>query len=152
MTLLDPDQIRAPMKDRPRKRLERIDVFDEIESTNSYLLSEPAPAVGRFRVALAEHQTAGRGRMDKRWHSPAASGVCLSMAYTFGLARADLSAVTLAIGVGVARVIASAGLSGVQLKWPNDLVARDGKLDLYAAAQQVALNAGNSGSAHKPVT
>lgn len=128
MTLLDPDQIRAPLTARPRKQLERLDVFDEIESTNSYLLSEAAPAAGRFRVALAEHQTAGRGRMNKRWVSPAASGVCMSMAYTFGLARADLSAVTLAVGVGVAQVIESAGLRGVQLKWPNDLVVKGSKL------------------------
>ena len=128
MTLLDPDQIRAPMKARPLDRLERLEVFDEIESTNSYLLSEPAPAPGRFRVALAEHQTAGRGRMDKQWHSPASSGVCMSMAYTFALARADLSAVTLAVGVGVVKVLESAGLSAVMLKWPNDLIVRDGKL------------------------
>jgi len=128
MSLLDADKIRQPISGRSRERLDDLEVFAEIESTNTYLMSQPPPAPGRFRVALAEHQTAGRGRREKRWHSPPSSGLCLSMAYTFAHAPADLSAVTLVAGVGVARALQEAGVADIRLKWPNDLVLRDGKL------------------------
>lgn len=50
------------------------------------------------------------------------------MAYTFAQPRMDLAAVTLASGVGIAEALESVGASGIGLKWPNDLVIRDGKL------------------------
>jgi len=128
MTLLDAEQIRAPIPHESRERLDLLEVFTEIDSTNSHLMNQPAPLPGRFRVALAEHQTAGRGRRDKRWHSAGSGGLCLSMAYTFAGPRLDLSAVTLAAGVGVADALESLGTAGIGLKWPNDLVMRNGKL------------------------
>lgn len=128
MTLLDVEQIRAPIARASRERLDLLEVFAEIDSTNSHLMAQPAPRPGRFRVALAEHQTAGRGRRDRRWHSPKSSGLCMSMAYTFGKPRLDLAAVTLAAGVGVLRALESVGAVGIGLKWPNDLVVREGKL------------------------
>ena len=125
---LDAERIQAPISGLPRERLELLEVFAEIESTNSYLLAQTAPPAGHFRIALAEHQTAGRGRMDRSWYSPQSSGLCLSMAYTFASVPRLLSCVTLAIGVGVVRALENIGAQGIGLKWPNDLIARDGKL------------------------
>lgn len=126
--LLDAERIRAPISGLLREQLDFLEVFADIESTNSYLLKQPAPPPGRFRVALAEHQTAGRGRMDKQWHSPRSSGLCLSMAYTFDLRPQLLPCLTLAIGVGIVRSLEKLDARGIGLKWPNDLVVRDGKL------------------------
>jgi BirA family biotin operon repressor/biotin-[acetyl-CoA-carboxylase] ligase len=128
MTLLDAEQIRAPIARDSQERLDLLEVFASIDSTNSHLMQQPAPLPGRFRVALAEHQTAGRGRREKRWHSPAACGLCMSMAYTFTNPRLDISAVTLAAGVAIARTLESAGVAGIGLKWPNDIVVQGGKL------------------------
>ncbi len=72
---LDAELIRQPFSELTRERLDSLEVFAEIESTNSYLLEQAAPMPGRFRVALAEHQTAGRGRMDRLWHSPKSTSV-----------------------------------------------------------------------------
>jgi BirA family biotin operon repressor/biotin-[acetyl-CoA-carboxylase] ligase len=121
-------KIREPICGLPREQLDFLEVFSEIESTNSYLLEQPAPLPGRFRVALADHQTAGRGRLDKQWHSPGSSGLCLSMSYTFASPQQLLPCLTLAIGVGVVRALEKLGARGIGLKWPNDLVVRDGKL------------------------
>ena len=126
--MLDVEQIRRPIGDAPRAQLDALEVFDEIESTNTYLLNQPPPPPGRFRVALARHQTAGRGRLDRQWHSPSSSGLCLSMSYTFRHAPTSLPCVTLAIGIGIAQALERLGARGVGLKWPNDLVVRDGKL------------------------
>ena len=105
-----------------------LEVFGEIDSTNSYLLNVPPPPAGRFRVAIAEHQTGGRGRMDRRWVSPAATGLCLSIAYTFTDTPSDLSCATLAVGIAIAEALEEIGILGIGLKWPNDLVFRGGKL------------------------
>lgn len=128
MGLLDVQTIREPISAEPRAKLDSLEVFDEIESTNCYLLEQAAPPPGRFRVALAEHQTAGRGRMDRHWYSPPSSGLCMSLSYTFARTPASLSCVTLAVGVGVAEALQRIGVRGVGLKWPNDIVVRDGKL------------------------
>jgi len=126
--MLNPDNIRRPMSGVPGARLEILEVFSELESTNSYLLDQPAPPPGRFRVAVADYQTAGRGRMDRAWQSPPSSGLCLSMAYTFRHVPAKLPGLTLALGIGAIEALHRLGIAGVGLKWPNDIIAHDGKL------------------------
>ena len=120
--------IQRPLSENTKSRLERLELFTSIASTNTYLLSQPAPGAGRIRVALADHQTSGRGRHYRRWVSPRGSGLYLSLAFTFTAMPENLPALTLALGVGVADALASLGIAGVRLKWPNDLVAKEGKL------------------------
>jgi BirA family biotin operon repressor/biotin-[acetyl-CoA-carboxylase] ligase len=128
MTSLDADAIRAGLGDLAAVRLAGFEAFAEIDSTNSYLMQCDAPAVGGMRIALTDNQTAGRGRHGRTWQSPAGSGLCLSIAYTFGRQPENLAALTLAMGLGVAESLEGLGVTGVQLKWPNDLIADDGKL------------------------
>ena len=109
-------------------RLERLEVFPDIGSTNSYLLEQPGPDVDRWHIAIAERQTAGRGRGDKPWHSPKGGGLWMSGAYTFEALPQNLSALTLAIGVGAARALRGLGLTDLKLKWPNDLLIGNSKL------------------------
>jgi BirA family biotin operon repressor/biotin-[acetyl-CoA-carboxylase] ligase len=128
MTRLDPDAIRAHLADSVTGRLADFEAFDEIESTNSYLVVSEAPSPGGIRVALTDNQVAGRGRHGRAWHSPPGSGLAISIGYTFARQPANLAALTLAIGVGAIEALASVGAPGVQLKWPNDLIASDGKI------------------------
>ncbi len=128
MTGLDPDRILCALDAMPGSSGAQVEVFREIESTNTYLMRQASPEAGRCRVAVTDNQTAGRGRHGKSWQSPPGSGLCLSMAYTFGQNPENLPALTLAIGVGVIEGLAAEGIAGVQIKWPNDLIAGDGKL------------------------
>ena len=128
MTSLDAEVIRKLANDRVRERLAHMEVFAEIDSTNSYLMQMPAPEPGRLSVAATNNQTAGRGRLGKIWQSPPGSGLCLSAAYTFAEQPENLPALTLALGLGVIDALGELGATGVELKWPNDLVALDGKL------------------------
>jgi len=128
MAGLDADRIRRSLDAAACVALGELEVFAEIESTNSYLMQQSGPEAGRFRVAVTDKQTAGRGRHGKTWQSPPGSGLCLSMAYTFGQNPANLAALTLAIGLGVIENLGSQGIAGLQLKWPNDLIASNGKL------------------------
>ncbi len=128
MSGLDAARIRRLAKDPVRERLTHVEVFAEIDSTNSYLMKMPAPEPGDLRVAVTNNQTAGRGRYGRVWQSPPGSGLCLSVAYTFARQPENIPALTLALGLGAIDALNEVGASGVELKWPNDLVARGGKL------------------------
>jgi len=110
------------------KALRTLSVFGQLDSTNTWLLSQPMPPVGRLDACLAETQTAGRGRRGRSWAAPLGGGLYLSMAWQFDPRPPDFSALSLATGVAVRAALADMGLASVQLKWPNDLVVDDGKL------------------------
>ena len=111
-----------------QESLAELETFREIGSTNSYLLAAGKPLPGHMRVAIAEQQTAGRGRRDKPWYSPAGAGLWMSVAYSFTVRPANLSALTLAVGTAVANELTDLGVSSVLLKWPNDLLVDERKL------------------------
>jgi len=128
MINLDADAIRQSIGAAAVARLAGFNTFPEIESTNTFLMQQEGPPPGQLHVAATDNQTRGRGRHGRTWQSPPGSGLCLSLAYTFAAQPANLSALTLAIGLGVIDALEDTGVGGVQLKWPNDLMADDGKL------------------------
>lgn len=128
MINLDADAIRHSIGEAAAARLAGFNVFSEIESTNSFLMQQEGPPAGRLDVAVTDNQTMGRGRHGRSWQSPPGSGLCLSLAYTYEAQPENLSALTLAIGLGVIEALEDTGVDGVQLKWPNDLMVGDGKL------------------------
>jgi BirA family biotin operon repressor/biotin-[acetyl-CoA-carboxylase] ligase len=128
MSKLDVEGIQEPLAELTNTKLEKLEVFSSIASTNTYLMSQPPPAEGRYRVAVADHQTSGRGRHYRRWISAPGSGVYLSFAYTFPEKSGSVAGLTLAIGVGVVSALQRLDIDGISLKWPNDIVALDGKL------------------------
>jgi BirA family biotin operon repressor/biotin-[acetyl-CoA-carboxylase] ligase len=74
-------------------------------------------------MVVASAQTAGRGRLGRRWHSPPDAGLYASLVLREAQAAPYL---TLAGGVAVAQgIMAACGLP-VQIKWPNDVVVPGG--------------------------
>lgn len=108
-------------------RVVAVEVFTELGSTNRHLLEQPPP-LGAMNGCIAEFQTDGRGRRGRRWLAPLAGGLCLSVGWRFAETPAALTALTLAIGVVVRRVVAAATGIALDLKWPNDLVWRGAKI------------------------
>jgi BirA family transcriptional regulator, biotin operon repressor / biotin---[acetyl-CoA-carboxylase] ligase len=126
--LLDGASLRAAAARRGRSLPERTEVLFELSSTNDYLYAAPAPPPGEPRLLFAELQTAGRGRRGRTWLAPFGAGLTFSIGYTFAEMPADLSALSLAMGVCVARSLRDMGAPRVMLKWPNDIVHDDRKL------------------------
>ena len=127
-TLYDLDKLRRRLSAAAITSLDELEFFAAIGSTNTYLMQQVGPAPGRFRVALAEMQTAGRGRAGNVWQSPADAGLYLSLAYSFRQAPAFLPAATLALGVAAVSALRAVGVADTMLKWPNDLILHDHKL------------------------
>lgn len=104
------------------------EVIFEIGSTNEHLHAAPPPPPGAPRLVFAELQTAGRGRRGREWLAPFGSGLTFSISWTFAETPADLSALSLAMGVCVVRALRECGAPRVQLKWPNDIIHEHAKL------------------------
>jgi BirA family biotin operon repressor/biotin-[acetyl-CoA-carboxylase] ligase len=126
--LLDAHAIESNLSDRARALLASLEVLRSVDSTNARLLAATPPPAGRAAVCIAEYQTAGRGRRGRTWVAPLGAGLCMSVAWCFATPPPQLGALGLAIGIGAANALHSYGYGQVQLKWPNDLVARDAKL------------------------
>jgi BirA family transcriptional regulator, biotin operon repressor / biotin---[acetyl-CoA-carboxylase] ligase len=127
LDLLDADALRAVLEPAVAARLARLEVFTELDSTNLRLLAAPPP-IGSLDVCIAEFQSSGRGRRGRRWQAPLASGIALSVGWQFAGVPAEPSALTLAVGVAVRRVLERVAGLTIALKWPNDLVFDERKL------------------------
>ncbi|MFO1468226.1 MAG: biotin--[acetyl-CoA-carboxylase] ligase [Steroidobacteraceae bacterium] len=119
--LLDARLIRRGLQAPQRARLARLDLLFEVDSTNTWLLEAERPAGGEAHAALTELQTGGRGRRGRRWLMPFGRAIALSLSWSFAESPRDLPALSLAVGVAVARALARVGARGVALKWPNDI-------------------------------
>ena len=104
-----------------------LEVVPEIGSTNASLAAAAADGAPEGAVLVAEHQVAGRGRLDRVWTSPPRAGLTVSF-----LLRPDVPAARrgwLPLLTGVALAEAVGEVTGVRssLKWPHDLLAVDGR-------------------------
>ena len=93
-------------------------------STNDDLVG--LPGHGLVRIAL--EQTAGRGRLDRAWVSHPGEGLTFSVRLDVPTTVSAWGWIPLLAGVAVADAVRDAGGVDVGLKWPNDVVARTGKL------------------------
>jgi BirA family biotin operon repressor/biotin-[acetyl-CoA-carboxylase] ligase len=126
--LLEEARIRAQLRPLHEGRLQAIDVLQEVDSTNTRLLSGAPPPYGCAAVCIAELQLAGRGRRGRSWIAPPGSSVTMSVGWAFREAGRELPALSLAVGVAVARALARSGVRRVLLKWPNDIWIDDRKI------------------------
>ncbi len=113
-----------------------VEVLDQVGSTNELLLVDPRP----WRVVVADHQTSGRGRMDRTWQAPPDTSIALSCSVPLPVDQSRWGWVPLLVGLAVRRAVGS--VSGVRLglKWPNDLLAFESHRadDRASAGQKVA--------------
>lgn len=128
ISALSAERITSLLSHDVRARIEALLVEWTIESTNTRLLESLPPAAGATAVVLAEHQTGGRGRRGRGWIAPPGGAICLSLNWQYADMPADLAALSLVVGVCAVGALREIGVDELGLKWPNDLVTRNGKL------------------------
>lgn len=128
MTTENAEALRRSLSAGTASQLDELQYFDEIDSTNRFLLDRPAPAPGRFRIALADYQSAGRGRMGKTWSAPRGASISMSVSCAFRDVPEHFSSLSIAMGVAVADALLAIGARKLAVKWPNDIFAGDAKL------------------------
>jgi BirA family transcriptional regulator, biotin operon repressor / biotin---[acetyl-CoA-carboxylase] ligase len=102
-------------------------VADEIDSTNTRLMTHAVGGGPHGLVLAAERQSAGRGRLGRRWQARIGSCLMFSVLWRFDRGLAELAGLSLAVGLALARVLRRLG-APVELKWPNDLLLQGRKL------------------------
>lgn len=109
-------------------RLPRIELFDETPSTNDAALALGRGGAPAGTAVAARSQTRGRGRRGHVWESPEGN-LYLSIVLRPQAAPSRLPGLSAACGLGAVDALKSLNLANeVQLKWPNDLLARGHKL------------------------
>lgn len=128
LELLDPVRILEALGDGTRCHIARLEIFDDIASTNAHLMAEGHAGAPSGTLCLAERQSAGRGRRGRTWVSPFGANIYLSLLWRYPLGPGELGGLSLAVGTAVAAVLESEGVEGIALKWPNDVLWQRRKL------------------------
>lgn len=119
--LLTNDRLQATLEARPFR------FFQQISSTNNVAqkwILEGAPSGS---VVIAEEQLSGRGRLSRKWHTPAQQAIAMSVILRLDVDYHQLQRVTMATGLAVVDALRNY-TSGLALKWPNDVLLHGKKV------------------------
>lgn len=101
--------------------------FAELGSTNDWAL-EHMDELGTLSLVLANKQTAGRGRFNRRFESPADLGLYMSLVIKDRIDAANAAVLTCAVAVAVRRAVLRCHGVELGIKWVNDLYLGDKKV------------------------
>ena len=102
--------------------------YDTIESTNTAAKSMALSGAPHGTVLVAGHQTGGRGRMGRSFHSPVGMGVYMTILLRPQCKPEQLMHLTCATAVAMCDAVENAARFRPQVKWTNDLVVGTKKL------------------------
>ncbi len=102
--------------------------FEEIDSTNTYLRARAREGTPEGLVAVADHQTAGRGRLQRRWESPPGANLLTSFLLRPACDVDHLHLCSTAVALAAADAGREAAGVEAAFKWPNDLLVGESKL------------------------
>ncbi|MEK7831969.1 MAG: biotin--[acetyl-CoA-carboxylase] ligase, partial [Acidobacteriota bacterium] len=100
--------------------------YARLGSTNDFLKSLTA-GEPEFTCAVADEQTAGRGRRDRQWHSSPGEGLYLSV-LLLPSSPNRISLLSLMSSIAVAETLIERNVVGVDIKWPNDVMVNGRKV------------------------
>lgn len=107
---------------------EPLSAVAETGSTNDDAMEAARNGANHGALFVADAQTAGRGRRGARWASPPGENLLFSVVLRPELSLQRSGTLTLAVGLAVREVAAARVTAAVQVKWPNDVLARGKKL------------------------
>ena len=103
--------------------------FDSLPSTNTEAAREAALGAAEGLCVVAREQTRGRGRRERVWVSPADAGLYFSIVLRpAALAAEAWPLITLMAALAVTEALAETCALEADIKWPNDIMARERKL------------------------
>lgn len=106
----------------------KIEFFDEINSTNTYLVERAKAGAPDKLVAIANRQTAGRGRRGKSFFSPENTGLYMSIIRKWDCGVKPAMLITPAVACAVAGALERVSGKEMGIKWVNDIYSGGKKL------------------------
>ncbi len=110
----------------------RVEVVEAAPSTNALVAERARAGEPEGLVVVAEHQTAGRGRLDRAWETPARAALTFSLLLRPLLPAAEWPWLPLLTGHAVGSALRDAGFAA-GVKWPNDVLIGQGSAELKVA-------------------
>lgn len=120
----DPARILALL--RPPAIVRRVEAYPLLDSTNRAAAEAAARGEAEGLVVVAGAQNAGRGRKGRAFHSPAGTGLYMSVLLRPALPLSDAPLLTPAAAVAVAEAVERVAGRAARIKWVNDVLL-DGK-------------------------
>jgi BirA family transcriptional regulator, biotin operon repressor / biotin---[acetyl-CoA-carboxylase] ligase len=105
-----------------------IRVFEQTTSTNDVIEKLARDGAKEGVVVFAESQTRGRGRLGRKWMSPARKGLWFSILLRPNLRPQKATQLTVAVATALRRAIESETGLKPEIKWPNDILIRGKKV------------------------
>ena len=110
-------------------RLGKIAFYSTLDSTNSDALRMAEGGIQDLSLIVADEQTSGRGRGDRRWHTPAGAALAFSLVLRPGPNRELPTTRLVGLGaLGVCDVLQNVYRLPAKIKWPNDVLVEGRKL------------------------
>lgn len=126
--LLDLQTISQALSASTRRSISDIRIFQEIDSTNSYLMRQAKSGQDSMCVCLAEMQTAGKGRCGKDWISPFGANLYLSLSWRCRQPLAGIARLSFLTALATVDALTALHVENSALKWPNDVFWQGKKL------------------------
>jgi len=104
-----------------------VEVVAEAPSTNALVADRARQGASEGLVVVADHQTAGRGRLDRTWDTPAGAALTFSILLRPTVPTRSWPWLPLLTGYAVARALIARGYAA-GVKWPNDVLIGEGKV------------------------
>ena len=118
---LDVERLRTSLRTSTAPSYD-VEVVDAAPSTNALVADRARAGAAEGLVVVAEHQPAGRGRLDRTWTTPARSALTFSVLLRPRVEAAAWPWLPLLTGVAVASALRETGSPTAALKWPNDVL------------------------------
>lgn len=117
---------------------QQVHYFDRVESTQLVAHDLVRQGVPDGTLVIAEHQTAGRGRMQREWESSEGKGIWMTIIIRPEIAPHQAPQFTLVTAVAVVNAMKSLFKNFTpQIKWPNDILV-DGKKTTGILTEMIA--------------
>ncbi len=126
--LLNHAEIQSKLSSQAANKLADIQCLQEVDSTNRYAGELELPQPGEFSLVLAEMQTAGKGRRGRQWVSPYAANVYLSVLWPLQRPLHEAGILSPMLAISMLTALGQLDVSGLSLKWPNDIYCHNKKL------------------------
>lgn len=102
--------------------------FDSLPSTNLEAVRRAIEGAAEGLCVVASEQTAGRGRLQRRWISPKGAGLYLSVVLRPRIHQSSWPLITLAAAIAVHDALNEAYSLRTDIKWPNDVLSNSRKI------------------------
>lgn len=127
-TMINSNIINKYINNENLKEKADIEIFESISSTNTVLKEYAKNGADEWKILIADEQTEGRGRLNRKFFSPSKTGIYMSILLRPDIPVNEALFITTMTAVAVAEAIDTVTNTETKIKWVNDIFYNDKKI------------------------